>query len=187
MVSSTYHLDLITGAQEGDYTSINSLALFVEKRIYPYIRRVSIQSDICDDLLQETQLEMVKSVHKLREPKYFWTWINRIARSKIQQYFLNQKRDKFILYSDEVAEYINPEKSQSDILSQLISKENVAQLSAAILQLKPEYKDVICLYYFEKKSYGEIGSLLKCTPLLARIRVHRAKQILRNSLNNYFN
>jgi len=182
MVSSTDHLDLITGAQEGDYTSINSLALLVEKRIYPYICRVSIQSDICDDLLQETQLEMVRSVHNLREPKYFWAWIYRIAKSKMQQYFLSQKRNKFILYSDELEQYAESENDQSDILSQLVSKETVAKLSAALLQLRSDYKEMLYLRYYDKRSYGEIGFQFKCTPPLARVRLYRARKELKKRL-----
>jgi len=183
MVTHTYHLNLIADAQSGNSSCLNSLAILVKQKIYPYLCRTNIHFDVVDDLLQETQLEMVRSIHNLREPEKFWGWIHRVTRSKMQKHFrLTYKENNRYLDRRRVDEYEIPDNNTKDIFSHLISEEDEVEVNTAILQLKSDYREIIYLRYFERKSYVEIASLLNYSQMQARVKLHRARKELKKHL-----
>jgi RNA polymerase sigma factor (sigma-70 family) len=63
------------------------------------------------------------------------------------------------------------------------SEEDVEQLMQALGSLSPDEQELIQLAYWEKLSYREIGLVLDCSEKAAGIRLSRARQKLRNRLN----
>jgi RNA polymerase sigma-70 factor (ECF subfamily) len=53
------------------------------------------------------------------------------------------------------------------------------QVRLTILRLKPEYRAVLVLYYFQQLSYDEIAESLGCSFDQVRIRLHRARKAFR--------
>ena len=151
--------------------------------MYPYLCRTNAHSDIIDDLMQETLLEMIRSVSKLRNPEKFWGWIHRVTESKTQQYFrLEYKENNRYLDRRRIDEYEIPDNDINDIFSYLISVENEKEVNTAILQLKSDYREIIILRYFKDKSYSEIASLLNYSRMQARVKLHRARKELKKRL-----
>jgi RNA polymerase sigma-70 factor (ECF subfamily) len=48
-----------------------------------------------------------------------------------------------------------------------------------ILRLKPEYRAVLVLFYFQQLSYSEMADTLQCSSDQVRIRLHRARKAFR--------
>ncbi|MHC4185488.1 MAG: RNA polymerase sigma factor, partial [Planctomycetota bacterium] len=64
-----------------------------------------------------------------------------------------------------------------------VRKETLKRLSAAVSLLKRQYKEVLQLRCFEQLPYSEIAATLHCSRQQARVRLYRAKQVLRYSLH----
>ena len=61
------YLGLVVQAQNGDQESMTRLAELAEGRILAYIYRLTLDYDLARDLFQETMLEMVRSLWRLRK------------------------------------------------------------------------------------------------------------------------
>ena len=99
MIREHDYLELVQRAQVGDSQSLGRLAEVVEIRIRAYVYRITLNSDMVDDVTQETHLEMVRSLKGLRDPKRFWSWIYRVAMSKVSAHFRNQRRGHVLTVS----------------------------------------------------------------------------------------
>jgi RNA polymerase sigma-70 factor (ECF subfamily) len=60
----------------------------------------------------------------------------------------------------------------------LIQEQNLAQLKAYILQLKPHYQEVINLRYFQELSYKEMAAQLNEPMNNIKVKLLRAKKLL---------
>jgi RNA polymerase sigma factor (sigma-70 family) len=67
--------------------------------------------------------------------------------------------------------------------TQRYSEEDMKQLMDALGQLRPEERELLQLTYWECLSYREIGLALGCSEKAAGIRISRARQRLRQLLN----
>ena len=52
----------------------------------------------------------------------------------------------------------------------------------AVLRLPKAYRTVVHLYYYEGYSVAEIGGLLGCKEATVKTRLHRARNLLRDTL-----
>jgi RNA polymerase sigma-70 factor (ECF subfamily) len=66
---------------------------------------------------------------------------------------------------------------------QRYSEEDIRQLMEALAELRPEERELLQLTYWERLSYREIGLVLGCSEKAAGIRISRARQHLRQLLN----
>ncbi len=63
------------------------------------------------------------------------------------------------------------------------SEEDIRQLMEALLELRSEERELLQLTYWEDLTYREIGLVLSCSEKAAGIRISRARQHLRQLLN----
>jgi len=183
MIKENEYLHLVAQARLGDRDSMSELAAYVCDRLRPYLHRVTLDSDLSQDLLQEVLLTMVCFVDRLDKPENFWPWIYGVAQSKIQQHFRSQHRRDILLWAVLDDAYHNRQRRSShSVLEHIVHKEKLERLSIAIKRLDKPYREVVQLRCFEEMAYSEIASLIRCSPQQARIRFFRAKQSLRGSL-----
>ncbi|GAG24826.1 unnamed protein product, partial [marine sediment metagenome] len=112
------NIQTIHQAQAGNAQSLSAVAEQVRQKVQTYIYRLTLNYHLTQDLTQETVLEMIKSLPKLKVPHIdgFWGWIFRTALGKVQHHFrlqgarrLAQKTtsDDFVLES-QASEDNNP-------------------------------------------------------------------------------
>jgi len=183
-VNGEQFCEFVKLAKLGDEQSLERLSALVRPRLCSYVYRVTLNRDIIDDLAQETLLEMVKSLHHLRDNDRFWPWLYRIALSKIQQHFAAQKRQPAVPSSTIADDFFTNQSppSEDDSLRILMRQELSHKMLSAIGQLRPKHRAVLSLRCFEQMPYTEIALALECNELNARIAFFRAKQALKKLL-----
>lgn len=137
------------------------------------------------DVVQETFIEVRKSIKNLKEPRYFKSWLNRIVYSKVARFY-EKRRDRVMDENElrtvhklqEQRVYMNPEKhvhfqTDRDILHHCIHK------------LKPIYQDVLILQYFEECTMVEIAEILGIPQGTVKSRISSAKKELKVLLEEY--
>jgi RNA polymerase sigma-70 factor (ECF subfamily) len=67
--------------------------------------------------------------------------------------------------------------------TQRYDEEDLKQMIWALSQVKSEERELLHLTYWERLSYREVGAVLGCTEKAAGIRISRARQHLRQFLN----
>lgn len=114
------------------------------------------------------------------DPQYaFSTWL--IAISKNLHVDLLRKRKRNVLESGDISHSEAVKKVLDDAPTaedQLIIEQNLKTLLSLIKQLKPAYREVIDLRYFQEKSYAEIAEALGEPVGNVKVKLLRARKLL---------
>lgn len=73
---------LVARAQAGDEAALEALFRAFETPVYNLARRMLRNAEDAEDVLQETFLEVVRSIRQFRGDGHLWGWIRRIAATK---------------------------------------------------------------------------------------------------------
>jgi RNA polymerase sigma-70 factor (ECF subfamily) len=73
---------LVARAQAGDEEALEALYRAFETPVYNLVRRMLRNAEDAEDVLQETFLEVVRSIRQYRGDGHLWGWIRRIAATK---------------------------------------------------------------------------------------------------------
>jgi RNA polymerase sigma-70 factor, ECF subfamily len=138
------------------------------KTAYLYVRN----KEDALDVLQETVCKAFTSIHKLREPKYFSTWLIKILIRTA--YELLEKKKKTVLTGEA---FIN-----SLTESAAYHPEEGLDLTEAISSLDQNYQTVIILFYFHDLSIKSIAEKMEKPEGTIKTYLHRAKIELKNWL-----
>jgi RNA polymerase sigma-70 factor (ECF subfamily) len=171
-------IGLVKQAQCGNSEAMSQLSQQVADRVLPYIQGLTLNYDLAQDILQETLLEMVKSLNRVESPESFWCWVYRQALGKVQHHFRDRSRQRSIVLRV-AGDLLGQAKDESLTGLKYVTR---VELSEAILKamdkLKIEYRSVLILRSFESLSYAEIAQVLDCKELRARVLFFRAKRSL---------
>ncbi|MGH7350191.1 MAG: RNA polymerase sigma factor [Candidatus Rokuibacteriota bacterium] len=72
---------LVARAKAGDEEALEALYRAFEAPVYSLARRMLRRPEDAEDVLQETFLEVVRSIRGFRGEGHLWGWIRRIAAS----------------------------------------------------------------------------------------------------------
>lgn len=137
------------------------------------------------DAAQETMIEIHKSIHKLRDIKFFKLWLNRIVISKCNRIFRKQKavtmdleqKQSLLAKEEERSEFLPSDHiryvSDTEVLEQLLKK------------LSPIYREVLVLMYYEQCSIKEIADILEIPEGTVKSRLNSAKLKLKEEIQAY--
>lgn len=148
---------------------MNGLIFFVNG----YVKNASAAEDITEDTFFTLAV---------KKPRYidgasFRTWLYTIARNKALNYLRTQARRRAVPI-DEAAELA----SEQNIEAEILRTEQKRRLHAAIEQLKPEYREVLHLIYFEQLDTSNTAQVMKKSPRQVTNLLYRAKQALKTKL-----
>jgi RNA polymerase sigma-70 factor (ECF subfamily) len=176
--SETGVIWLVKQAQRGNSGAMSQLSQQVAERVFPYIQGLTLNYDLAEDILQETLLELVKSLNKVESPESFWCWVYRQALGKVQHHFRYRSRQRSIVLR--VANGLLGQTTDENLtgLSYVMREELSEIVLQAMSRLKIVYRNVLILRCFENLSYAEIAQILDCKELHARILFFRAKKSL---------
>lgn len=181
--TETSIIGLVMQAQCGDSEAMSRLSQQVADRVLPYIQGLTLNYDLAQDILQETLLEMVKSLNKVESPENFWCWVYRQALGKTQHHYRDRNRHRSIILRI-ASDLLGQAKDESLTGLKYVTR---VELSDAVLRamdkLKMEYRSVLILRCFENLSYAEIAQVLDCKELRARVLFFRAKKSLGRHLS----
>ena len=87
-------LELCHKPESSNY-GFNLLVQKYQQKVYMHIRRLVIDHDDADDLVQETFIKVWRNLRKFRAESNLYTWIYRIATNEALS-FLKKKKRKYL-------------------------------------------------------------------------------------------
>lgn len=148
-----------------------------------YFLALSIVKDeyLAQDVVQETFINVYKSIHTLGNDMTFIAWINRITyHCSLKMIAKNEE----IPIENSLVEKEAPHINENGPLDVLLSREESKTLMDYILALPPEYKVTMILRYYEGMKLEEIASSLECSVGTVKSRLNRGKKALRKRMMN---
>ena len=138
------------------------------------------------DVMQETYLKAFIKLYQFKEEATFSTWLIRIGINEALQKIRKRKRSKTVeLDNDnEMTDRLIQLKDTIDVNpeEQTIYKETGALVEKAVDKLPEKYKIIYILYEVEGMEYDDIAKCLDISANNAKVRLHRAKNILKEML-----
>ncbi|WP_179954162.1 RNA polymerase sigma factor [Denitrobaculum tricleocarpae] len=191
MASSSYStLDEETGALEqesstllmkrvakGDEKAFAALYSDLETRVYRFILSKLNDPFEAADILNETFLEVWKSAEKFEERSKPSTWIFGIAYHKVMDHHRKKKPTQL----DDL-DQCDPVDESADQAAAMIALEESDHLHHCLGKLKPAFRAVLELSFFEDLPYREIAEIISCPEGTVKTRVYHAKEALRHCL-----
>ncbi|HOG37750.1 MAG TPA: sigma-70 family RNA polymerase sigma factor [Candidatus Woesebacteria bacterium] len=153
-----------------------------ETKLTAYLNRfVYLPSEDIADIIQESFINTYRHLGDYNPKLKFSSWLYRIVHNQAVN-FLKKSR---------LTRQINFDPEDDDFTSSLIAAVNIEQetvnqhfrrhVKTILQQLKPQYREVLVLKYFEDKDYHEISDILQkpmgtVATLISRAK-HQFKQL----------
>lgn len=144
--------------------------------VFKYLVSLTHDTSLSEDLVSETFLGALKSLHKFKGESSIKTWLFSIARNKWYEYL---RKEKFNISIDDLA--YNYILSESDLDDVLIKKELYNKIINLLKSEPPRTEDII-LMRIKGYSYFEIGKKHNISESSARVIDYRAKKKIKEIL-----
>ena len=138
---------------------------------------------VAEDLTQETLLRAFRALPTLREPHKFGAWVRGIAVRPCQDWLKAKQRTQ-VPFSSLTRDGTPAEQiaGTADLAGDVETREERAQLLAAVDALPPACREVVMLYYYGDVTYRELAELLGVSAATINARLTRARALLRERL-----
>jgi len=180
---------LVDRVKRGDVRAFEMLVVKYQRRIERLIARMVRDTDLVQDIAQETFIRAYRALPQFRGESAFYTWLYRIAVNTAKKALLELKRDPIVTESalapaddeETSSRQVEPtDMATPDAL--LASKEIAATVNAAIESLSEDLRQAITLREIEGLSYEEISEVMNCPIGTVRSRIYRAREAIAERL-----
>jgi RNA polymerase sigma-70 factor (ECF subfamily) len=145
-----------------------------------YIYHCTLDATVAEDLTSNVFLAAFRHLarYRWRQVYSFRAWLYRIATNEVRMYWRRQKRVTVVgLQPDSDAQA--PYQAADDGMA---AAEQYRLLYKALLELRPKYRTVIILRYFEDKAIAEIGRITGTKEGTVKSQLHRGLARLQDIL-----
>ena len=161
---------VLAQAKAGDPAGLEALYRAFEVPVYNLCRRICRTAEDAEDVLQETFLEICRSIGQYREDGSLWGWIRTVAASKaLMRLRRNKYRD-----TDELHDEVAANRREDTHLRM--------DLEAALERLSETSRAVVWLHDVEGYTHDEIAAMMGKTPSFSKSQLARAHARLRRWL-----
>lgn len=139
------------------------------KDVFLYLRSLSADSNIAEEITQETLEKALKSIDRFDGTKDIRAWLFTIAKNSYYTYCKRQNR----FTGEEPLE--NLADTHSILIEQFLDEEAAFHIHQFLHDMKEPYKEVFTLQVFGELSFEKIGLLFGKSPSWDRVVFYRAK------------
>ena len=184
--------ELVILSQQNDLKALEELIRREQRNIFTTFSYLSQKRENTADLTQEALLRVAKSIHTLKNPKNFKSWLNQIVTNLFYDELRKlQRRPEILSIDDE-----NDDNPAFAIKLQLpdkkckphekcVSSELEKIIKNAIQQLPEPFRVAIILRELQGLSYEEIASATNANVGTVKSRIARARGKLQECLKPY--
>lgn len=184
-------VELITLSQKNDFKAMEELVKRVQDKIYLTFYYLCPDCDDLADLTQDALLRMCKGLSKLKNPKHYKSWLNKIISNLFYDKLRKQQKTPACISSDtkkdehscEILQISDPcpcpdEKTLKNEVAEIV-RENISKLPQ-------HFRIVTVLREIGGLSYNEIAKATGVEIGTVKSRINRARNKLKLCLQPYF-
>jgi RNA polymerase sigma-70 factor, ECF subfamily len=188
-------IELVHGAQQGDFRAFETLVARYEKRIYSLALRIVRHQQDAEEVVQQTFLSIIEHMGEFRETARFSTWLMQIATNHALILLRKRSRHPLVQFSEnhtkseDYQDIARPDfiAKWRETPEQIASQHETQQLLAQALdELDEKYRLVFLLRDVEGLSTAETAESLGISEANVKVRLLRARLMLRERLTRVF-
>jgi RNA polymerase sigma-70 factor (ECF subfamily) len=157
---------LVKRAQDSDMSAFAELMAGTKTKLFRFFLYLTRNSELAEDLCQDTYIQAFENLHKLKEPDRFAAWLTTIGRNLFLAHVRAHKNTRTI--STDTVPEPEPDKQASPGLS--------FDLQRALARLDPDDRTLILLVDHQEYSYEEAAKIAGISATTLRSRLQRARQ-----------
>jgi RNA polymerase sigma-70 factor (ECF subfamily) len=177
---------LVQRAVGGDQRAFELLVIKYQRRLQRLIGTIVRDSDMVEDIAQETFIRAYRALPQFRGDSQFYTWLYRIAVNTAKKFLQERKRsptmsDRAFASTEDkdetfrvAVDQINDDTPESV----LAAKEIAAAVNSGLLALPLDLRQALTLREIEGLSYEEIAAVMDCPLGTVRSRIFRARELI---------
>jgi RNA polymerase sigma factor (sigma-70 family) len=162
-------LDMFRESSSRNY-AFNLIVRQYQKRLYWHIRRMVIDHDDANDVVQNVFIKVWRGLDGFKGDSKLYTWLYRIATNESLT-FLKQKRGGTFVSFDEVSHHLSGSLEADHYFK---GDEIQKKLQQAILTLPDKQRLVFNLKYFDEMKYEEMSQVLETSVGALKASYHHA-------------
>jgi RNA polymerase sigma-70 factor (ECF subfamily) len=148
--------------------AFNLIVKSYSQRLYWHVRRLVLDHDDADDVVQNTFIKIWKGLPNFRQDSNVYTWIYRIATNEALSFLRSKKENTRF----EDVEYSLSQNLEADAFFDGDAAQ--ASLVAAVATLPEKQRAVFNLRYFEEMSYAEMSAVFDTSEGALKASYHHA-------------
>lgn len=175
---------------DGDQKAYAELMGRYRDSVYFMLLKMINNKDDADDLTIEAFGKAFKRLDQYTPHFAFSTWLFKIATNNCID-FIRKKKNASIFSIDKTIENEEGSELSIDLKSEfldpeqkIIKKQKIKLMREVVEKLKPRYRVLVELRYFEELSYEEISEKLELPLGTVKAQLFRAREFLFNILKN---
>jgi RNA polymerase sigma-70 factor, ECF subfamily len=165
---------------ETQQQAFRTLVETYQERLYWHIRRLVVDHDNADDVLQNAFVKIWRNIGAFRGESSLYTWMFRIATNEAIS-FINQQKKQANAFSGESSDFLRDNLMSDEYFD---GTEIELKLQEAIALLPTKQRMVFNMKYFEEKKYNEMSELLNTSVGALKASYHHAVRKIEEFLSN---
>jgi RNA polymerase sigma factor (sigma-70 family) len=174
---------IVNRAIAGEQKAYAELMSRYKDSIYFMLLKMVNNRDDADDLTIEAFGKAFKNLHQYTPDFAFSTWLFKIATNNCIDFIRRKRQNTFSI--DQAMEGEGGSEMQFEIKSgmldpeeKLIKKQKALVMRDVVEKLKPRYRRLVELRYFQERSYEEIAKELQLPLGTVKAQLFRAREFL---------
>jgi RNA polymerase sigma factor (sigma-70 family) len=152
-----------------------------QERLYWHIRRMLVDHDDSNDVLQNVFIRVWNALSGFREDAQLYTWLYRIATNECLTFIEQQKKKASVSLSDVESGLSNKIKADKDFDANKLEW----KLQLAIQQLPEKQRVVFMLRYYDEMPYEEMSKVLETSAGALKASYHHAAKKIEDFILNH--
>lgn len=148
--------------------------------VYLYIKRLSGDEHIAEDITSETFFKALKSIDSFRGECEIRVWLCQIAKNS---YYTYVKKNSKVQNVDE-AELINLSDNKNNVENEVQSKLQAFAIQKVLHEIDEPYREVFMWRVYADLSFKEIAGIFNKNENWACVTYHRARKLIKERLES---
>lgn len=152
-----------------------------QERLYWHIRRMVVEHEDANDVLQNVFIRVWNGLENFREASQLYTWLYRIATNECLTFLEQQKKRSAVSLSDVESGLENKVKADKHFDPNKLEW----KLQLAIQQLPEKQRVVFTLRYYDEMPYEEMSKVLETSEGALKASYHHAVKKIEDYILNH--
>ena len=188
---SAEEASLVKACKEGDQSAFNLLVWRWERPLFNFTYKYVGDAQLAQDLVQETFVRVLRSIHRYEHRGAFSTWLYQIAVNLCRDHFRKKKlpmvslHDYYTTSSGDrvyVKDRVEDESARSDEAMAVSRREEMVRRLLA--GLPEEQRIVILMKEYQALKFREIAEVLDLPEGTVKARLYRGLRTMREQLES---
>lgn len=170
--------EIVRRVRGGDRDAYRHLVRRYQDSLYRYALAMTSQQDVAADVVQAAFVRAYTQLARCRDPERFGAWLFRIVVNGCKDH-LKSRRRRDVSLDAEQAPVV---EAADDPGADLERAELRRTLDGALARLNVQMRQAFVMKHVHGKSYEEIAEVLNVSVPALKMRVHRAREALKEAL-----